>query len=221
MTGRARHRAAVTRADIPFVVLAGMCGAVLLYLGRSLTFFHDEWRSITFDGGPIDYLRPVNEHWSTLPLLLYRATFRVVELHSYLPYLAEVIVFHLLAVAGAYALMRARVGSVVATFFSVPLLLLGTGAENLFWAFQTGFVGSVMFGLWALFFVERAGRRAAVIASVLLVLSLASSGLGLFFVVAVGARTIVDPLLRSRVLTIAPPAAVYLLWYALFGHSAV
>ena len=80
----------------------------MLYLGRSLTFWYDEWRSITFDGGLVDFLRPVNEHWLTLPLLLYRATFHVFELHSYLPYLAQVIVLHLVAVAGAYVLMRRR-----------------------------------------------------------------------------------------------------------------
>ncbi len=75
---------------------------------------------------------------------------------------------------------------------AVPLLLLGSGAENLFWAFQTGFVGSVMFGVWALVFIERpADRHAPVVASVLLVAALASSGMGLFFLVATAARA--DP----------------------------
>ncbi len=90
----------MTRADVPFIVLALVTGALLLYLGRSLTFWYDEWRSITFDGGFVDYFRPVNEHWSTVPLALYRATFEVVELRSYLPYLAQVIVLHLVAVSG-------------------------------------------------------------------------------------------------------------------------
>jgi hypothetical protein len=217
----AHRRFSAVRADIPFVFLAVASGIALLYLGRSLTFFHDEWRSITFDGGPIDYLRPVNEHWSTLPLLLYRATFRVVELHSYLPYLAEVIVLHLLAVSGAYALMRARIGPLVAALAAIPLLLLGSGAENLFWAFQTGFVGSVMFGVWALFFIERPGTRAPVVASLLLVAALASSGMGLFFLVAAAGRAIFDSSLRMRVLAVVPPAAVYLVWFALVGRDAV
>ena len=151
----------MTRADVPFIVLALVTGALLLYLGRSLTFWHDEWRSITFDGGFVDYFRPVNEHWSTFPLALYRATFELVELRSYLPYLAQVIVLHLVAGTGAYVLMRRRVGPFVATLLALPLLLLGAGAENLFWAFQTGFVGSVMFGVWALVFIERPGRSGA------------------------------------------------------------
>jgi hypothetical protein len=213
--------ARVTRADVPFVLLALVSGVALLYVGRSLTFYYDEWEFITFDGGLGDYLRPYNEHWSTFPLLLYRATFSVVGLRSYLPYLTEVIVLHVFAVGGAYAIARARVGPFMATLIAVPLLLLGSGSENLFWAFQTGFVGSVMFGVWALFFIERPDRRAPIIASGLLVASLASSGIGLFFLVAAIARTLVDGSLRWRVLAVAPPATLYLLWYALLGREAV
>jgi hypothetical protein len=205
--------------DLPFVVIAVTCGAALLYVGRSLTFWEDEWRSITFDGGALDYVRPVNQHWSTFPLLLYRATFHVVELRSYIPYLAEVIVLHLVAVAGAYALMRKRLGPLVATFLALPLLLLGSGAENLLWAFQTGFVGSVLFGVWALFFIERPTRYAAVVTSLLLLASLASSGMGAFFLVVVAGRAILDPSLRSRALAVVPPFAVYLLWLQLLGRQ--
>ena len=217
-----RQRSHDRQADIAFVVIALACGTVLLYLGRSLTFWQDEWRSITFDGGLLDFLRPVNQHWSTFPLLLYRATFEVVGLHSYLPYLAEVVVLHLLAVGAAYALMRRRVGAPVALVCAVPLLLLGSGAENLFWAFQTGFVGSVAFGLWALFFLEQTGRRAApVIASLLLLVSLASSGMGLFFLAVAAGRTVLDPQLRLRALAVLPPFAAYLLWFALAGSDQV
>ena len=211
----------LSRGDIPFVICALVSGIFVLYLGRSLTFWYDEWRSITFDGGPLDFLRPVNEHWSTLPLLLYRATFNAVELHSYMPYLVQVIVLHLVAVAGAYVLMRGRVGRMTATLLALPLLLLGAGAENLYWAFQTGFVGSVAFGVWALVLVERDDRRGHVLASALLVASLMSSGIGLFFVAAVGARTLADRMYRACAVAAAPSAVAYLLWFAAFGHDAV
>jgi hypothetical protein len=221
VTEAERHRQSTRYVDLPFVVIALTCGVLLLYLGRSLTFWEDEWRSITFDGGPLDYLRPVNQHWSTLPLLLFRATFHVVELRSYLPYLAEVVALHLVAVTGAYALIRKRVGPLVATLFAVPLLFLGSGAENLFWGFQTGFVGSVVFGVWALFFVERPTRRAAAIASLLLVGALASSGMGIFFLVVVAGRTIFDSSLRTRALAVVPPFMLYLVWFALVGRDTV
>jgi hypothetical protein len=211
----------VTRADVPFIVAAVATGALLLYLGRSLTFWHDEWRSITFDGGFVDFFRPVNEHWSTFPLALYRATFELVELRSYLPYLAQVIVLHVVAVVGAYVLMRRRVGPFVATLLALPLLLLGAGAENLFWAFQTGFVGSVMFGVWALVFIERPGRAGAVVASALLIGSLMSSGIGLFFAVAAAGRTVLDRSYRTRALAVVPPLLAYVVWHFLAGRDAL
>jgi hypothetical protein len=220
-TDDARRKVDVTRADLPFVALAIGSTALLLYLGRSLTYYLDEWVFLTFDGGIVDYLRPYNEHWSTLPLLLYRATFALVGLRSYMPYLAELIALHVLAVSGFYAVGRARVGSFLATLIAIPLLLIGSGAENLFWGFQTGFVGSVTFGVWALFFLERAGRRSGVIASVLLVGSLMSSGMGLFFLLAAGVRTLFDPAVRRQLLAVAIPAGIYLVWFALVGRDPV
>lgn len=215
------QRPRASRADLAFALVAVAAGATLVYLGRSLTFWEDEWRSIMFDGGPIDYLRPLNEHWSTVHLLLYRATFALVGLRSYVPYLAEVVVLHLVAVAGAYVLMRHRVGPLVATLVAIPLLLLGSGAENLFWGFQTGFVGSVMFGIWALLLVERSSRSAPLVASLLLVAGLASSGVGLFFLVVVAGRTLADAQLRRRASVVVPPLAVYLLWFLLIGREGV
>lgn len=211
----------LTAVDLWFVGIAVASGLVLLYLGRTLTFWHDEWHSIAFDGGPLDYLRPMNQHWTTLPLLLYRATFGLVGLRSYVPYLGEVVILHLLAVGGAYALLRRRAHSLVALAAVLPLLLLGSGAENLFWGFQTGFVGSVLFGVWALFFVERSGARSAVVASLLLLAAVASSGMGLFFVVACFARTLLDARLRRRVVAAVVPLGVYALWLALLGRHAV
>lgn len=212
---------AVTRSDVPFVVASVAAGALLLYLGRSLTFWFDEWRSVTFEGGLVDYFRPVNEHWSTFPLAMYRATFSIVGLQSYLPYLAQVVVLHLIAVVGAYVLMRRRCGRFPATLLALPLLLLGAGAENLFWAFQTGFVGSVAFGVWALVFVERPRTRDAVAASVLLIGSVASSGVGLFFVTALAVRAAADPSHRARVWAAVPPVLLYLAWYLRLGRDAI
>ncbi len=221
MSSRPPEAHGVAWSDLPFVGAAALAAGVVLYLGRSLTFWHDEWRSITFDGNWSDFLRPVNEHWSTLPLLAYRATFHIVGLDSYLPYLAQVVVLHAIAVAGAYVLVRRRIGRLAATLVSVPLLLLGSGAENLFWAFQTGFVGSVAFGVWCLVALEQRGRWAPVAASALLLASLMSSGIGLVFVVAAAVRTLLEPRFRRRALAVVPPLAAYLAWYAWAGHEPV
>jgi hypothetical protein len=206
---------------LPILSLGAVAALVLLYLGRSMTFFQDEWGSIAFSGGPIDLIRPVNEHWSTIPLLLYRATFAVVGLHSYLPYIVQVIALHLIAVAAAYVLIRRRAGWIVATLACIPLLFLGSGSENLFWAFQTGFIGSVAFGLWGLVALERSGRASAVAAAILLLLSLMSQGTGLFFLVAAFGRTLLDPAIRPRTAAVIPPAIAYAVWYVAFGRNGV
>ena len=221
MSSRPPQTRGVGWGDLPFVVAAALAALTVLYLGRSLTFWHDEWRSITFDGGWSDFLRPVNEHWSAFPLLLYRATFHVVGLDSYVPYLAEVVVLHAIAVAGAYVLVRRRIGRPAATLIAIPLLLLGSGAENLFWAFQTGFVGSVAFGVWALAAIEQRGKWPPIATAVLLVASLLSSGIGLVFLVAVPVRALLDPPLRRRALAVVPPLVLYLAWYAWAGHDPV
>ncbi len=211
--------------DLPIVVLGALAAAALAYLARSMTFWQDEWGFISFAGGPPDLLRPQNEHWQTIPLLLYRATFTVFGLHSYLPYLAEVIALHLVSVAGAYVLVRRRAGRIAATLACIPLLVLGSGSENLFWAFQTAFIGSVAFGLWALVLLETRiagtpGRVATAGAAVLLVASLMSSGIGLAFLAAAFGRTILDREIRPRAWAVVPPTVVFLAWYLVLGHTA-
>lgn len=206
---------------LPIVLLGIASAAILLYLARSMTFWQDEWGSILYQGTGLDILRPVNEHWSTIPLLLYRATFGVVGLHTYLPYVAQVILLHLVAVAAAFVLIRTRCGTLVATLVCVPLLLLGSGSENLFWAFQTGFVGSVAFGLWGLALLDRPGRPAAVGAAILLLLSVMSSGMGLFFLVAAAGRTLLDPAARRRAVALLLPGIAYGAWYLTVGKDPV
>jgi hypothetical protein len=202
-----------------FAVLSLSCGALLLFLGRSLTFWFDDWDFVTFSGTGWDYFRPHNEHLIALPLALFRLTFAVVGLHSYLPYLVELVVLHLLTVAAAYVLMRRRVGPARAMLLSVPLLLLGSGSENLYWAFQATFVGSVLFGLWALVFVEQGGRRSLVMASLMLVASLMCSGMGIVMLIALVGRTLADPNLRTRTLVAVVPAVGYLGWYLALGNE--
>jgi hypothetical protein len=212
---------AAIRRHAVFLALAVLAGAVLVYLARRTTFWQDEWSVIDYQRSLADILRPLNEHWSTIPILLYRTTFSIVGLHSYLPYIAQVIVLHLIAVAAAYVLMVTRIGRLAAAIASIPLLLLGSGAENLFWAFQTGFVGSVAFGLWALVLLERTGRWSLVGASLLLIASLMSSGIGLVMVAAAVARTILDPVDRRRFVATIPPIVVYGAWFLAFGRGGV
>ena len=62
---------------------------VLIGLGLGLTFFADEWtiiadRTITAQ----DLVRPFNEHWLAVTILVYRTLLGLVGIGSYVPYLA-------------------------------------------------------------------------------------------------------------------------------------
>ena len=211
-------------AIVLFGVLALGSWAALLYLGRGVTFFQDEWRFIDVVGpfGTLDdLLKPQNEHWSTLPFLLYRAIFNVVGLSSYLPYLAVVLALHVVAAAGLFVLLYRRNGPLVAFGGAVLALWLGTGYQNLFWAFQVGFVGSTAAGLWALVAFEHDGRAASLAGTLLLLASVMSSGIGLVFSTAVGAELVADKERRRKVVWLVPIAVAYLAWYLAIGRTGV
>ena len=197
----------------------------LLYLGRRLTFFGDEWTFVFVRRGsdPLVFFGPHNEHWSTIPVLIYRALFATVGLRSYLPYLAVLELLHAGCALLLFAIIRRRSGPLLALGAMLLFLFLGRGAENIVWAFQIGFVGSVFCGLLAILLLDRApitaGRRVA--ASLALVASLMFSGMGLFFCGAIAVDLLLDRERRSALLVLIAPAAAYLVWFLTFGVSGV
>ncbi len=209
--------------DVAFAVLVVMTFVGLLYLGRSLTFWQDEWSFIDFDshGSLLAYLVPHNEHWSTVPRIFYAALLALFGMRSYLPYLSLLLVLHLFAVVAVYVLLARRHTRLIALAMAVPLLVLGSGYGNLFWAFQIGFVGSTAAGVWALVALESPGRRNGALGSVLLLVSLASSGMGLFFLAAAAVRLVAEARLRERIPSLALPTGSYILWYLAFGRAGL
>ena len=211
-------------SNLVFAVLAVLAFAVLLYLGRGLTFFGDEWEFIVGrqDLTIWNLFRPHNEHWSTFPVLVYRALFGLFGLHSYLPYLATLLVVHVTAVAGLFVLVRRAAGPLVALGGAALMLFLGSAHEDLLWAFQIGFLGSVAAGLWALVVIQASvDRRALIATSLLLFVAVASSGIGLFFLVAVGTLALFDPSRRRALLPVAAVSVGYLAWFVAFGRTGL
>lgn len=204
-----------------------LLGALLLSAQQGQWFFGDEWaflqgRSLDQDPVPT-LLRPHNEHWSTLPVLVYQFLTSTYGLHSYLPYISVLVALHLMLVHLLWnVLRRCGVSPSVAVGLPAAFAVLGAGSENLLWAFQMGFVGSVTAGVGAVLLVDHDGppRWRDVAASLLMVAGLASSGIGVPMAVAV-ALTV---LLRRRSLvqaafSVLVPAATFLTWYALFGQG--
>jgi hypothetical protein len=215
---------ATRRSSLVFGALAVACSMFVLWLGRGLTFFSDEWAFIERRSllDPATWWAPHNEHWSTIPILVYGALLQIVGLRTYLPYLAALYALHVVACAGVFVLVRRRSGPLAGLAAALIGLLLGAGFENLFWGFQLGFVGSTAAGIWALAILDTSPtpvRRAGVAA--LLTAALASSGIGLTFAAAVGTAIVLRPSWRSSWGLMGIPVAAFALWFVLIGHTGI
>ena len=207
----------------PFVVAATAAGVVLLVLGSGMTFFADEWAFIESRSlsDPIDWLRPHNEHWSTLPIIVYRLMVETIGIGSYMPYLAVVVALHVGVACLVYRLVERRSGRPTAFVAGMLVALFGAGFENLYWGFQTGFVASVLFGLAAVDVTDhgptrgrRARRRQPAPALAALVRARADHVRAYRHLLA--ARHLVE----ATVLWLGIPAATYVAWYLAFGRYA-
>src|SRR3954453_14995528 len=135
------------------VVLVMVALVALVWFARDMTFYHDEWafilqRDLSFDG----LLKPHNEHLSATLVLLYRVLIGTVGLGSYWPYLAVTFALHVAVAVIVYVVVRREAGEVWALGAMAVVLLLGSGGDDILWAFQSPTIGA-----WA---AGRARRRA-------------------------------------------------------------
>lgn len=193
--------------------------ATILWLSRGFTFYFDEWTFIL----PADtswsvYLQPHNEHPAMLLRLIYAVLLNTVGMRSYVPYMAVLLALHATAVVLIFELVRRRAGDLIGIAAAVLLLVLGAGWENLLWAFQIGFVGSVACGLAALLLIDARPNRMW-IAMVLLFGSLMFSGIGLFFLIAAAVWLALTNGRRQDIVWLAPVALALGAWYIAYGRS--
>jgi spore maturation protein SpmB len=211
----------VTPAAVHVLSLAaGYAG--LLALLRDTWFQGDDFEYLAFRVGPdprTGIWFPHNEHWSTAPILIWRALYDLFGLTSALPYLAVSLAAHVLVAHLLWRLMRrVGVGAWTGTGLAAAFVVLGAGAENITWAFQLGFMGSVALGLLALLLVVRDGRPSFVAAVLVALLSLTFSGLS---VVLVGMAVLYLVTVRRRrqaVLLAVACGSTYIAWYILAGR---
>jgi hypothetical protein len=213
------------RFDLLFAVAAAVAAVGILGLGAGLTFFSDEWALIESRslGDPGTWFAPHNEHWYTVPILVYRLVVELVGLGSYMPYLALLVALHVCVATLAYVLVRRSSGPWPALGVGLVVLVLGSGFENLYWAFQIGFVGSLALGLAAILAFDQRplGRRRAILGTVLLTVSVATSGIGLICGVVVGIELLLDVQRRRTVPWLFVPAVLYGIWYLSYGRAGI
>ena len=196
-------------------------GLLLMYLSRHFGFFQDEYAFIlTRRGWNADaFLLPHNGHLSVVPVAIYKLLFVTVGLYHTWPYRLILVALHLLCVTLLYLLAAPRAGRWLALVPALLLLLLGAGYEDLLWAFQIGFVGSLAAGLGALLCLERRSRGGDLMAGALLCVSLGSASVGLAMVVAVLAELVALRWPWRRLWVVVVPLILYGLWYLRFGTN--
>ena len=210
--------------DAVFAVAATISVPVLLWFGRGLTFFSDEWafiadRSLT---DPSTWWAPHNEHWSTLPIIVYRALVETVGLRTYVPYLALVILLNVIVAILVRRQVERRAGPLPALAAGVLVLFLGSGFENLYWGFQIGFIGATALGMGALEVLDGPPtRRRAVALVVLLLAGLMTAGVGLFFLAVVAVELLFRPDRRPWLGLLLIPVGVYATWFVLIGQEGL
>jgi hypothetical protein len=198
-------------------------GVLLLVLGAELTFFNDEWdvllnrREFTLDS----FLNPNNEHLALVPVAIFKALQATLGMESALPYRVVATLVFLSSAGLLFAYLRRCVGDWLALVGAIVVLFLGAAWEDLLWAFQIGFFGSMAAGLGMLLALQREDRTGDRLACALLVVSISCSSLGLPFAAGAAAEIALRRERRlSRSYIVVVPLLLYALWYVGWGHEA-
>lgn len=212
------------------VLSAIVVSAVFLFFLPTLGsqwFFYDEWalflhRSLTFT----DLMLPHNGHWSAVPFLIDLLLFQIFQFSTYAPYLFVVIVANVLLCIVMYKTLRINGVETISSLLASGLLIApAVGFENLFWAFQLGYMSSMLFGTLA-FLV--ASKRVALTAKdgmligIFTLASIASSGIGIVFALSLCVFLVLLKRGKDAIgLAIGIPAIAYSGWFLVYGESGV
>jgi hypothetical protein len=193
--------------------------AALLFIGRDQWFVYDDWAILH---ETVAWTANHQGHWNLAATTLFQALRATVGFHSYLPYLALAVIAHLAVAHLLWRVMRrAGVTEAIAAALTGVVIVLGSAAENLLWAFQVGFMGAIALGLAVLLLVDRPvlGPPRAIAAGALAVFSLTFSGTALGFLAAAAILGWIRRGWWRSALLLAPAGAVYLIWQLLYGGS--
>lgn len=169
-------------------------------------------------------LTPHNEHWSTIPILIYRAVFGVVGMRAYWPYLVVLYAFHVVLLALlALLLRRSGVPVLMRCFVIAMFTVYGAGAENLLWAFQFAWIAACIAGLVLVTIVdvptERFTRGRLVAGWFVGIAGLMCAGIGVSMVVAGVLTAWLRHGWRRALALGAIPGAVQVVWTAAYGQN--
>jgi hypothetical protein len=196
----------------------------LLYRkGNDMTFYFDEWDFVLrrHQSTVGVFLEPHNEHFSLVPVIVYKILFATAGLDHYAPYRIVALALHVTIATLVFVFVRSRAGDFLGLAAATLLLFLGAGFEDVLWPFQIGFLFALAAGLGAFLLLERDTRVGDFAAMILLGVSLASASLGIPIALGAAAYLLCSPARRRRLWVVLVPLVLYGIWYADYGKSAL
>lgn len=186
----------------------------LMREGRGLIFFFDEWNFLLERRDGLDGLfAPHNGHLSLVSVAIYKLLFATVGVEPYWAYRLLTVLLHALCAGLLFVLARRAAGNAVALAAAAVLLLLGAAWQVVLWPFEISYLASIAGGLCALLALDRRTRRGDAVAAAAVLVSLASSGLGIAVAAGVLVELLADPERRARLWAALAPCALYGIWY--------
>lgn len=218
------EREPLIRARLPELTLGLLMlvsGVLLLRLTASIGFLSDEWQFLFFRQGFGSGLTPYYEHLVLFPTWLYSAMVQIFGMESDRPMQVLAILAFLGMNLLLFVYLRRRVGDWAAVIGTALILFLGAAFEDLLFAFQINYFGSIACGLGALVALDRDDRRGDISASLLLVAGIGFSSMAFPFIAAVAVEWALNPRDRKRRIFV-PGAAIltWILWWIGWGHEA-
>ena len=208
------------RWDLAFVVAMVVVFGWLTWLGRSMDFFHDDWRIIAlYPNWSVEALmEPFNGHWILTANTIWQALFSTVGLSSYTPYLVPLHLAHIFTAAAVYWGVR-RIAGPAAGLAAGSIILVNRGAaEMIYQGHAVEAVSSTMFGAWALVLTLAGGRGRLIAAAILMTLAVASHTTSLPFIVAIGVYLVFVPGRPRQLWVVVPALVAYATWYLMWGR---
>jgi hypothetical protein len=204
--------------------------AFLLYVNRNQWFNGDEW-------GPLAYRRliggdgykglfdPVGgAHWGTLTILSYRFLFTVFGVRTYLPYVAVMVAFQVLAMHMLWRVaLKAKVEPLVAAFGTAVFGILACGYSIITQGAGLYQTASIALGLAAVLVVPDEGplqRRDAVAALLALGSLMFFSGVGIPMLLVLALRVLLTRGPKIAAAVVAGPAFALFLWIVIYLPKA-
>lgn len=225
-----------SQADVPsagsaraasafFAVAVVASGIVFIREARPSWFGYDDWDFLAARtaGDLHGLLVPHGDHWSTAPILTYRALWNLFGL-EFTPYVVVAVALHLAtAVLLRVVMRRAGVDPWIATAAATLFAFFGAGYETTTKLFALSFGGwPLVLGLCQLILADHEGpwRRRDWLGLLAGLGAVASSAVGVPMVLAVGVATWWRRGARIALGHTVPIALIYAAWYVGFAESA-